>query len=141
MKGRRMDSFYNLARQVFDAQPFSCWLGAELTRAKADGVTLVLPIADHHKQQHGFVHGGVISYLADNSLTFAGGIALGGDALTSEFKLNYLRPAKGARLEARAKARSTGRRQAVCHSEIYVIEDGQETLCALAQGTITSLGK
>ena len=111
-----MDSFYNLARQVFDAQPFSCWLGAQLTRAKADGVTLVLPIADHHKQQHGFVHGGVISYLADNSL-------------------------KGARLEARAKARSTGRRQAVCHSEIYVIEDGQETLCALAQGTITSLGK
>lgn len=31
------------------------------------------PLRDEHLQQHGFVHGGVISYLADNALTFAGG--------------------------------------------------------------------
>ncbi|MGP5081274.1 hypothetical protein ACTXJ8_05620 [Corynebacterium variabile] len=30
-------------------------------------------------QQHGFFHGGVLSYLADNSLTFAGGTAPGDD--------------------------------------------------------------
>jgi acyl-coenzyme A thioesterase PaaI-like protein len=27
---------------------------------------LSIPVVDHLKQQHGFVHGGAISYLADN---------------------------------------------------------------------------
>jgi acyl-coenzyme A thioesterase PaaI-like protein len=27
---------------------------------------LSIPVVDHLKQQHGFVHGGVISYLANN---------------------------------------------------------------------------
>ncbi|WP_349366196.1 MAG: PaaI family thioesterase [Nitratireductor rhodophyticola] len=136
-----MDDLYQLSRHVFEAQPFSIFLGAELTRASSDGVTLSLTVADHHKQQHGYVHGGVISYLADNSLTFAGGLALGGDALTSEFKLNYLKPAKGSRLEARAEAQSVGRRQAVCRCEIYSIEGAQKILCALGQGTIVAVGK
>ena len=30
-------------------------------------------LAEHLKQQHGFVHGGVLAYLADNALTYAGG--------------------------------------------------------------------
>ncbi|WP_040665281.1 PaaI family thioesterase [Nitratireductor aquibiodomus] len=136
-----MMNLYDLAKQLFDAQPFSRFLGAELTRADADGVTLSLPIVDHHKQQHGYVHGGVISYLADNALTFAGGLALEGDAVTSEFKLNYLKPAKGSRLEARAEAKGVGRRQAVCRCEIYAIEGAEATLCALAQGTIVALVK
>lgn len=136
-----MDSLEHFARQVLDAQPFSRFLGTELTRADADGVTLRLPVADHHKQQHGFVHGGVLSYLADNALTFAGGLALGGDALTSEFKINYLKPAKGEHLEARAEARGVGRRQAVCRCEIHAVENGKETLCALAQGTIVAVSK
>ncbi len=136
-----MDDFYNLSLKVLKAQPFSMSLGTELTRATPEGVTLSLAVTDHHKQQHGYVHGGVISYLADNSLTFAGGLALGGDALTSEFKLNFTRPAKGDRLEARAEAKSVGRRQAVCRCEIYSIEGDQEILCALAQGTIVAFGK
>jgi len=136
-----MDSLHQLARQVLDAQPFSRLLGTELVRVDGEGVTLALPVADHHKQQHGFVHGGVLSYLVDNALTFAGGLALGGDALTSEFKLNYLTPAKGTRLEARAEAKGVGRRQAVCRCEIYAVDEGRETLCALAQGTIVAVSK
>lgn len=138
---KTMENYHHSSQQVFDAQPFSRFLGAELVQATPDGVTLNLPVADHHKQQHGYVHGGVISYLADNSLTFAGGLALGGDALTSEFKLNFVKPAKGSRLEARAGAKSVGRRQAVCLCEIYSIEGEQEILCALAQGTIVAFGK
>ena len=33
-----------------------------------------------------------MSYLADNALTYAGGTALGSNALTLEFKINYVRP-------------------------------------------------
>jgi len=125
-----------LARRVFASQPFSRFMGAELTGAGPQNAEITLPIVDHLKQQHGFVHGGVISYLADNAITFAGGLSLGGDALTSEFKINYVRPAVGSRLVARAHAKAAGKRQAVCQCDIYVVEGGKESLCAVAQGTV-----
>ena len=131
-----MADLQGLARRVFASQPFSRFMGAELTGAGPQNAEITLPIVDHLKQQHGFVHGGVISYLADNTITFAGGLALGGDALTSEFKINYVRPAVGSRLVARAHAKAAGKRQAVCQCDIYVVEDGKESLCAVAQGTV-----
>ncbi|WP_424460345.1 PaaI family thioesterase [Ottowia sp.] len=134
-----MTTTKEFAQKVFKSQPFSQFLGAELTDASADSAEISLTILEHHTQQHGFVHGGVISYLADNTLTFAGGLALGGDALTSEFKINYVRPAKGHRLVARAQAAHSGKRQAVCRCEIICMADDEEKLVALAQGTIVSV--
>ncbi|MEQ8967665.1 MAG: PaaI family thioesterase [Azospirillaceae bacterium] len=129
------------ANQVFDSQPFSGFIGARLADCGADHATLALTIADHHKQQHGFVHGGVLAYLADNAITFAGGLAMGGNALTSEFKINYLRPGQGAELVARATTRGVGKRQAVCQCEVFAVaEDGTEKLCAIAQGTVLPAG-
>jgi len=126
------------ARKVFAEQPFSVFLGAELLAAAPGSAEIALDLQPQHKQQHGFAHGGVVSYLADNALTFAGGLAMGGNALTVEFKINYLRPALGQRLLARASARNAGKRFAACQCEIYAINGGVEKLCALAQGTIAA---
>ncbi|MEN5298943.1 PaaI family thioesterase [Brucella sp. TWI559] len=131
-----MDDLLSFAHQILGAQPFSQFMGARLTKAEPGNAELRLAISHNLKQQHGFVHGGVLSYLADNTITFAGGLALGGDALTSEFKINYLKPARGTELIARASAKNTGKRQAVCQCEIFAVADGNETLCALAQGTV-----
>ena len=133
-----MDDLQEFAQRVFASQPFSRYLGAELIEATPERAELRLPIVDELKQQHGFVHGGAVSYLADNAITFAGGMALGGNALTSEFKISYLRPAVGEYLVARAQTRSTGRRQAVCDCAIYAVTGGSEKLCALALGTVVS---
>jgi uncharacterized protein (TIGR00369 family) len=82
------------------------------------------------------VHGGVLAYLADNALTYAGGSVLG-KVLTSEFKINYLRPAKDAdRLVAVATVVGSGRTQAVCRCDIYLERMGERKICAAAQGTI-----
>lgn len=61
------------ARQVLASHPFSALIGAELASFSSGQVELTIPITPQLKQQHGFVHGGVISYAADNALTFAGG--------------------------------------------------------------------
>lgn len=132
------DDLQAFAQRIFAEQPFSQFLGATLASCGPGTAELNLIIKKHHTQQHGFVHGGVISYLADNALTFAGGLALGGNALTAEFKINYLRPAEGSQLVARAEARSHGKRQAVCQCEVLAIDGGEETLCALAQGTVVA---
>ncbi len=126
-------------RAVLAQQAFSQLLGTELTVC-ADGIAqLELGITGQLKQQSGFVHGGVLSYLADNALTFAGGLALGPRVLTAEFKINYLRPALGERLIAKASVVYAGRTQAVVRCEIYTLKDGAEILCAAAQGTIARL--
>ncbi|MFF7329945.1 PaaI family thioesterase [Streptomyces sp. NPDC090306] len=131
-----------LARSLFAAQPFSRLVGAELTAVGPGSAEIRVRNRPELQQQHGFVHGGVISYLADNALTFAGGLALGGDALTAEYKINYARPAVGDVVVARADAVVTTRRQAVCQCSVYVIggADEAERLVAVAQGTVVAAG-
>ncbi len=127
------------ARQVLQAQPFSRLLDAELVHFADAGIELRVPISAQLKQQHGFVHGGVISYAADNALTFAGGSVLGPAVVTAEFKINYLRPAKGDALVARASVIHAGKTQAVCRCEVFSVTGGDELLCAVAQGTIAAI--
>ena len=61
-----------LGRQALASQPFSVLMGTELAAFASNHAELRVPIVPHLKQQHGFVHGGVISYAADNALTFSG---------------------------------------------------------------------
>lgn len=127
------------ARQVLKAQPFSRLLSAELVRFSKEGIELRLPVSEQVKQQNGFVHGGVVSYAADNALTFAGGFVLGAAVVTSEFKINYVRPSKGHTLVARASVIHAGKAQAVCRCEVFSLADDCESLCAVAQGTIVAI--
>lgn len=128
-------------RRVLASQPFSVLLGAELLSFAPGSAELKVPIKAELKQQHGFAHGGVVSYAADNALTYAGGSALGAGVVTSEFKINYLRPAIGEFIVARASVIHAGKNQAVCRCDVYVSEKGVESLCATAQGTIARLGQ
>lgn len=134
------EAFLQMGRDILAQQPFSGLLGAELTALSPGVVELQLPMRDELRQQHGFAHGGVVSYLADNALTYAGGTAMQVPVVTSEFKINYVRPAVGERLVARARAEATGQAQSVARCEVYAVADGTEKLCALAQGTIVRLG-
>jgi uncharacterized protein (TIGR00369 family) len=133
------EEFLAFGRQALASQPFSQLLGAELTALQPGLVELQLPLTVQLQQQHGFAHGGVLSYLADNALTFAGGTAMRVPVVTAEFKINYLRPGVGDRLIARARTVHVGRSQAVCSCEVFALQDGAEKLCALAQGTIAAL--
>lgn len=126
-----------MGQQVLASQAFSRLLGTELTAFDGERVELRLPLRDELKQQNGFAHGGVLSYLADNALTFAGGTQLGVAVLTAEYKINYLRPAVGRALVARAEVIYAGKTTATCRCDVFSLsEEGVEKLCATAQGTI-----
>jgi acyl-coenzyme A thioesterase PaaI-like protein len=81
--GSPMEDLLDLGKQVLASQPFSVFVGAELLSFTQGYAELKIPIRPELKQQHGFVHGGVISYAADNALTFAGGSVLGPGVTTS----------------------------------------------------------
>lgn len=136
-----MDDLLKLGQQVLSAQPFSRLIGAQLIAFSPGLAELELSITQELLQQHGFVHGGVISYAADNALTFAGGSVLGPAVVTAEYKINYTKPARRGRLIARAAVLSVSARQAVCRCDVWVSADNNsEVLCATAQGTIVKMG-
>jgi uncharacterized protein (TIGR00369 family) len=136
-----MDDLLQLGKQALASQPFNMLVGAELTRFSPGQAELTIPITPQLKQQHGFVHGGVISYAADNALTAAGASVLGPAAVTSEYKINYLRPALGTDLIARATVVYSSKTQAVCRCDVFVVKEGKEDLCAVSQGTIARIGR
>lgn len=127
-----------MGRRILEAQPFSREVGVELTRFEAGRVELRLVLEPRHMQHHGIVHGGVTATLADMAIAFAGGSQLG-NVVTLEFKLNLIRPGRGEAMVARGEVLSLGRRQAVCRAEIHAVENGEERLCAAAQGTMAKV--
>ncbi len=132
-----MELTLDLAKQVLAAQPFSVLIGARVTAFGDGGATLEIDIREELKQQNGFLHGGVLAYAADNAITFAGGTVLGPALLTGGFAINYLRPAVGRMLVARAVVTQSTRRQAVARCDLSTVDfEGVETAVAFAQGTV-----
>ena len=136
-----MAEIVDIARGALNAQPFSALLGTKLMQVDSASLTLCLPIRDELRQQHGFVHGGVVSYLVDNALTFAGALRLGPKVVTGEYKITYLRPAVSGTLMARARVVHAGMTQATCQCDVFVTDGGAERLVAVAQGTITRISE
>nr|WP_269091276.1 PaaI family thioesterase [Actinopolymorpha cephalotaxi] len=117
-------------------------LEARLDTFRPGLAELSLPLGPRLLQQYGHAHGGVVSYLADNAMTFAGGSVLGPAVTTVGFSINYLRPAEGARLAAVATVVNGGRRLAVVRCDVSARDDaGTPTLCAVAQGTIATVDR
>lgn len=126
---------FDYGKQILREQPFSMLLGAELTAFDEGQAELSLNIRDELTQNFGFVHGGVLSYMADNCITFSAASILG-KCVTSEYKINYVRPALGETLIARSTVLSSGKRQATCECKVYVVGKQGEKLVAAALGTI-----
>lgn len=96
-----------------------------------------LSVQERLRQQHGFIHGGVIATMADHT---AGGAArsVSGekDVLTVEFKINYLRPAIGDRLRCTATVLRAGKTVIVAEAVVYASNSGKETLVAKLTETL-----
>lgn len=124
-------------QQALDEQPFSVLLGARVSEYGDGRAALELDIRDELRQQYGFVHGGVLAYLADNALTLAAATATGPGLITAGFTIDYLRPALGVLLRAQAWVVRAGRTRLVCRCDVSTVdESGKVTQCAAAQGNI-----
>ncbi len=128
-------------RASFERQGIMKLIGARLTRVAPGLVEIELPYRADLTQQHGFLHAGITSTIADS----AGGYAAyslmpaGASVLTTEFKINLLAPADGELLRARGRVLKPGRRLTVCEAEVFAVKDGVVTLCAKLLETLMCL--
>ncbi|MFE2021439.1 PaaI family thioesterase [Streptomyces sp. NPDC059499] len=128
----------------FDRQGLMAHLGARLAHISPGRVHIVLPACPEVTQQHGYVHAGATSAIADT----AGGYAAltlfdeASEVLTVEYKINLLAPAAGTHLEAIGTVLKPGRTLTVCQLEVYgVQESGERQLVANGQQTLIRVNR
>ena len=115
--------------------PFLEHTGAKLKSFSKGKAEVELDVKPYHLQHMGFIHGGVISTLMDNTGWYAAvsNLEEGFTAVTLEIKINYLKPAIGKYMLATANVKRQGRTTAFVTIELH---DG-EKLIAFATGTYT----
>jgi uncharacterized protein (TIGR00369 family) len=119
--------------------PFAGLLDASLSEYGAGKVELTVPVSDKLTQHHGFVHGAVLSFLADSACAWAAASVVG-DVVTSEYKMNLLAPAVGTTLIGRGEVITVTGRQVVCRADVFVVtKDGKERMVATALATIARM--
>lgn len=115
-------------RASFARQAFMRTLGVELVHLAPGEVDLSVPFRADLTQQHGYFHAGVTATVADSAAGYAA-LSLypkGTGVLTTEFKINLLRPAQGERLVARGRVVKPGRTLTICQSDVYAEKGGRE---------------
>ena len=135
----RDETFRARVRDSFGRQPFVNFIGAELTRIEPAAVDIGLPFKRDLAQQHGYVHGGAITAIADAAAGYAAMTlaAPGFGVLTTELKVNFLRPAGQGRLEARGRVVKPGRSLTVCQTD--VVEIGASGESHVLTGLVTMI--
>jgi len=113
--------------------PFLEHTGASLKNFSKGKAEVELDVQPYHLQHKGFVHGGVISTLMDNTGWYAAVSNLedGFTAVTMEIKINYLKPALGKYLVASAAIKRQGSTTSFVTIELH--DEG--ALVAYATGT------
>lgn len=116
-------------------------IGAELTRVEPGVIEITLPYRSDLTQQHGYVHAGIITTIADSGCGYAAYSLMppGSDVLAVEFKVNLMRPAKGDTFVARAEVIKSGRILTVVRADVHAVTGERRELIAIMQGTMMRL--
>ena len=134
-------AFVQEIKDSFAKQTIMGLIGAELTRVEPGVIEITLPYRADLAQQHGYIHAGIITTIADSACGYAAYTLMpaGSDVLAVEFKVNLLRPAKGETFVARAEVIKSGRTLTVVRADVHTRTGQQRELIAIMQGTMMRL--
>jgi uncharacterized protein (TIGR00369 family) len=127
--------------RIMDLLGFPKSAGMHLVAAEPGKVTMALAKRPELTQFFGHFHGGVVAGLADHA---AGACATssmpdGKLAVTIEIKVNFLAPADGEEIIARAETIQAGSTIVVVKVEVASKKAGAERTCAFATATMRAM--
>jgi uncharacterized protein (TIGR00369 family) len=125
-------------RSSFAKQGHMTAVGATIGPISYGSVEIALRPSAATSQQHGFVHGGIVSAIADTAAGYAALTVMppGTGVLTIEFKINFIAPAAGDRIIARGRVVKAGRTLVLTQADVFADTDGKEKPIALLTGTM-----
>ena len=128
-------------RASFAKQGLMSTLGATLGTIAPGFVEIILSPHAAISQQHGFVHAGAVSSIADTAAGYAALTLMPPDrgVLTTEFKINLVAPAVGERILARGEVIKVGRTLTLARSEVYAQQGESRRLIAFLTATLMAV--
>jgi len=126
----RDPEFESKVRSSFAKQAAMQTLGAVMGKIEPGQVEIEMPFQAHLTQQHGFIHGGIVTSILDSACGYAAFSLSAPDSavLTVEYKVNFVAPAKGERLVARGQVLRPGASITVCKGDVVAYDSGEEKL-------------
>ena len=126
----RDPEFEAKVRSSFANQTAMQTLGAVMGKVEPGQVEIELPFQADLTQQHGFIHGGIVTSILDSACWYAAFSLIAPDSavLTVEYKVNFMAPAKGERLVSRGQVLRPGASITVCKGDVVAYDGGEEKL-------------
>ncbi|GEO79974.1 PaaI family thioesterase [Pararhodospirillum oryzae] len=133
--------FAQRVQASFEKQAVMGLLGVTLDAVGPGTCTLRLPFRADLCQQHGYLHAGITTTLADTACGYAAYSLMPAESsvVSVEFKINLLAPAVGEAFLARAQVDRSGKTLSVVRAEVVALRDGREVPVALMQATMICL--
>lgn len=131
-------------KRSFARQSIMVLIGAELALVEPGIVEVAVPFRGDLAQQHGYLHAGIVTTIADSAAGYAAYTLMpaGSEVLSVEFKVNLLRPARGLSFLAHAEVIKPGRTLTVARADVFGIAgSGDRELVATMLATMICLRK
>ena len=138
----RNPAFAEEIRQSFAKQTIMGLIGAQLSRVDPGVIEITLPYRADLAQQHGYLHAGIVTTIADSACGYAAYSLMppNSEVLSVEFKVNLLRPAKGEEFVAVAEVIKAGKTLTVVRADVFAVDnEGDRQLVATMLGTMICL--
>jgi uncharacterized protein (TIGR00369 family) len=135
-------SFAEEIKASFAKQTIMGLIGAELSRVEPGIIEITLPYRTDLAQQHGYLHAGIVTTIADSACGYAAYSLMPpkSEVLSVEFKVNLMRPAKGELFVALAEVVKSGRTLTVVRADVLGVDHtGKRELVATMLGTMMCL--
>ena len=135
----RNTNFAEEIKQSFAKQTIMGLIGAQLTRVEPAIIEIALPYRADLAQQHGYLHAGIVTTIADSACGYAAYSLMpaNSEVLSVEFKVNLLLPAKGEMFLASAEVVKSGKTLTVVRADVFSLgQEGERTLIATMLGTM-----
>ncbi|MCC6947042.1 MAG: PaaI family thioesterase [Bradyrhizobiaceae bacterium] len=131
----------NKVRTSFARQTVMETIGARIASLRPGFCEIELPYRRDLCQQHGFLHAGITTTIADSAAGYAAFSLMPPDAsvLTVEFKVNLMAPAAGDRFLARGNVIKAGRTLTVVEAEVIAEQGGERKPVAQMLATMMCL--
>jgi uncharacterized protein (TIGR00369 family) len=127
--------------ETVNAKGFSQAAGFRIITVEPGRAELALARRDDLVQFFGHFRGGVITAVADQAagIAITSSLPAGRIGVTVEIKVNFLAPADGNELVARAKTLKMSGSIGVATVEVFTRDEKSERLCAFATATMCAL--
>ena len=138
----RNPAFAEEIKQSFAKQTIMGLIGAVLSRVEPGVIEITLPYRADLAQQHGYLHAGIVTTIADSACGYAAYSLMppNSEVLSVEFKVNLLRPAKGEKFLAVAEVVKAGKTLTVVRADVFGLDhEEQRELVATMLGTMICL--